>query len=218
MEKVEAYIKEIKKTTNTDEDICVILDNLNYMIKEVLITRIKDLKKDLKIHSEYQPWIDDIIKNFRYPIRWKLKSKPIPFAKEYDNERNKYSIGYEVQQQLLIFSNTDEIDNYISSIVNEIKIRCESKYMFDHEMILLHRLNDLYKDLRGDEAEEVKKMIDRNFKVKHVMYEGHYQSGDFFESYESDVTLPETRYEAMVSLIDNSCLDKGTYLYPQNTK
>lgn len=212
MDKVEAYINDIKKQTNTDKDVCLIIDELNDLIKSVLITRLNELK----IHPEYQSWVNDIVENWRCPIKWKIHSTPV--ASTIKNEKNEFLLKLDVQQQLLIFSSIKEIEDNINSIVKGIQNRCNSRHMLCNEKILLRRLYELYKNLPGEDGEDLKKIITKSFNVKFVKYEGEYKSLDYFDSHESDVANSETRFEAMVSLLDDSCIEKGTYLYPQNIK
>lgn len=212
MDKVEAYINDIKKQTNTDKDVCLIIDELNDLIKSVLITRLNELK----IHPEYQSWVNDIVENWRCPIKWKINSTPV--ASTIKNEKNEFLLKLDVQQQLLIFSSIKEIESNINSTINGIQKRCDSKHMLCNEKILLRKLHELYKNLPGEDGEDLKKIITKSFNVKYVKCEGEYESLDYFDSHESDVANSETRFEAMVSLLDDSCIEKGTYLYPQNIK
>ena len=210
MDKVESYINDIKKSTKTDTDIRTTLDKLNSLIKDALERKIAELN----IQNEYKPWVDSIIRNWSYPIKWEIKS--IPHAYTIRNEKNEYSIGLRVDQQLLIFNKTEEIRLAISNIVEEIKNICDSRYMLCNERVLLNKLHELYKNLSEEDGIDLKKIISRCFNVKYVKYEADYKNADYFESYKSDVIEAETRFDAMVSRIDDYCIEKGVYLYPQN--
>lgn len=210
MDKVEAYINDIKKQTNIDKDVCLIIDELNDLIKDVLKKRLSELK----IHPECHSWVNEIVENWRCPIKWKINSTPL--ASAIKNEKNEFLLKLDIQQQLLIFSNIKEIEANITSIINRVQKRCDAKHMLCNEKILLRKLHELYKNLPGEDGEDLKKIITKSFNVKFVKCEGKYESIDYFDSHESDVVTSETRFEAMVSLLDDSCIEKGTYLYPQN--
>ena len=208
MYKVKEFINKIKGLTSLDRDVNIVLDELNEFIKDVLRRRVRELN----IRYECKQWANLIVENWRYPLRWKIRSTPAVTTK---NENNECHIMVAENQQLLIFNDADDIKAGIDSIINSIQKQCASKYMKCDEMILLRRLHELYKSFPGEDGEDVKKVITKSFNVKYVACEDNYKRVDYFESYESDVAETETRFGAMVSLFDDSCINKGIYLYPQ---
>ncbi len=212
MDKVIEYINNIKKQKNVDKDISRILDELNDLIKDVLKRKINELKIDCKLN----PWVNNYIETWRCPIKWELHSYPISRVEK--TEKSGYILSLDVDQQLLIFTKVEEINECINSTKNEIQKLCNSKYILCTERYLLNKLHELYKNLRGGDEKDLQKIITRCFNVKYVEFEGDYKCSDYFESSGSDVDQPETRYEAMVFLRDDSCIEKGLYLYPHNNK
>ena len=209
MEEVANFISEIKSRTNIEiSDVYIILNNLNKKIRNVLIDRISKLE----IHKEYKGLINLLIANWAYPIKWEIRSTPI--VSTAINENKDYYVKLDVRHQLFVFSDVREIDLSISSLVDNIKSVCNEKLAKCSERILLNKLHDLYKNLSNDDGDDLKKIITKCFHAKYVNCENNYANREYFDSYESDVPIEETRFCSMVSTIDDSCIEKGVYLYP----
>lgn len=213
MEEIASFIAEIKSRTNVEiSDIYTILSNLNKKIKNILIDRIGKLE----IHKEYKGLINLLIANWEYPIKWEIRSTPV--VSTAINENKEYYIKLGVQHQLLIFSNVREIDLSISSLVDNIKSLCNEKLAKCSERIILNKLHELYKNLSNDDGDDLKKIITKCFHAKYVNCENNYANHEYFDSSESDVPIEETRFCSMVSTIDDSCIEKGVFLYPSKNK
>lgn len=209
MEEIANLIFEIKSRTDFKiSEVGTILEELNERIRNILINRINKLE----IPKEYFTLISLFITNWRYPIKWEIKS--ILVTSSIINANKELCIPFDIQHQLLIFNDVNEIESSISSIIDKIKAVCNERLAKFNERVILNKLHEFYMNLPTEDGDDLKKIIAKCFHVKYVNCENGYANRDYFESYKSDVTIQETRYCAMVSTIDDSCIEKGVYLYP----
>lgn len=207
MEEIANLILEIKGSKNFDiSEVYALINKLKAKIKEVLINQIDELN----LSKEYKNIIDLIITHWEYPLDWKLKS--IPVASTSINEKYEYYIKLEVKHQIVINTTDKEIASTISTLIDNIKNLYSVKLAKCSEKMLLYKLHEFYRNLSDVDGNDLIKIITKCFNVKYVRCENDYANTDYFDSYQSDVPEDETRFCAMVSNIDDSCIEKGVYL------